>query len=79
MIDVLVKSIAEEKAKHLIAITTSGAGVTAAKIPPPDVFDTFIPWMSHAAVFAGFAVSCALFYKTYLDIKIAKRKLEENE
>jgi hypothetical protein len=76
----IVKSISEEKGKHLTAAGTSGTGlaVSGHAVAADSTIGHILDWMPHAAVLAGFALSCALLYKTYLEIRLAKRELEND-
>ena len=81
MIEIITESIAKEKTKHFAAIGASGTGATVAATSPVEA-DNFLNavlfWLPHSAVLAGFMLSCALLYKTYLEIKLARAALEED-
>jgi hypothetical protein len=82
MIDVILESITREKFRHLIGVTTAGTGTAVATKGSPandGIFEIAIHWLPHAAVFMGFAVSCALFYKTYLEIRRLKAEIAREE
>lgn len=82
MIRIAIESIAREKAKHLTGVGVSGTGATVVATNPIEadtLLNSFLFWMPHVAIIAGFAVSCALFYKTYLEIKLAQAALKDKE
>lgn len=69
MVSVAVQSIVQEKARHGVNATAGIAGVGATTI-------TAVPdWLGIACAVAALMVSCAIFYKTYLDIKLKKIQL----
>jgi hypothetical protein len=49
----------------------TGATVEASTSP----FAPYIGWVGDAAIIVGFLVPCALLYKAYIDIQIAKVQL----
>lgn len=66
-----LRSIAQEKAKHATnAIATSGAVLVA---PEVSTLGMVIEWAPYVV---GLLVSCAILYKTLLDIKLDKLKIE---
>lgn len=78
VLETVKESVLQEKAKHAVGVATSGTGATVAATTPAPASSGLLEmlvWLPHLAVFAGFAVSCALFYKTYIDIKLAKIEL----
>lgn len=83
ILEIAKESIIQEKMRHAVGVATTGTGATVAATSPAPVNDGFlidiISWLPHLAVFAGFAVSCALFYKTYIEIKLAKIQLAKED
>jgi hypothetical protein len=72
-VSIAVESIVREKARHTVnAVVTGTAGTVGAT---GSVIGEMLGWLPHVAVFVGLCVSCALFYKTYLEIKLTKVKL----
>ncbi len=65
---VAIQSIVQEKAKHAPNAVAGVMGVAAA----PD-------WLGLAIGLVSLATACAVFYKTYQDIKINNRKLSEED
>lgn len=64
------KSIAEEKTRHLVNAAATGTAATVTATG--SVTGEIIGWLPTIGVFCGMCVSMALFYKTYLEIKLAK-------
>ena len=73
IVSLAAESIAREKIPHALNVaagaTAATAGVTTGW------FSDIAVWLPLVAVIASLMVSCALFYKTYLQIKIAKLQL----
>lgn len=73
VIAIAAESIAKEKTRHLAnAAATGTAGTIGAT---GTIVGDIVGWLPTVGVVFGICVSCALFYKTYLEIKLAKVKL----
>lgn len=72
-LSIAAQSIASEKQKHLAnAAATGTAGTIGAT---GTLVGDIVGWLPTIGVILGIGVSCALFYKTYLEIKLAKVQL----
>lgn len=69
-VQIAVESIAKEKVRHTINAVATGTAATAGTAT--SIFGDILGWLPHIAVVAGLLASCALFYKTYLEIKLTK-------
>ena len=67
---IAVESIVREKARHATNVLATGTAATAGTAG--SIFGDILGWLPHIAVVAGLLVSCALFYKTYLEIRLAR-------
>lgn len=63
---VVVESVAKEKLKHGANALGTGTAMT---------FSDLLGWLPHVAAVIGILVSCAIFYKTYLEIQLAKIRI----
>jgi hypothetical protein len=66
-------SLAEEKARHLINAVATGTSGTV--VATGSLAGSVMDWLPVIGVVFGMFVSCALFYKTYLEIKLRKIEL----
>ena len=77
LVSIAAESIAREKLPHAInaaaTLSAAAAGATTSW------FGTMLGWMPHVGVFFGLCVSCAIFYKTMLDIRSANLDIKEKE
>ena len=67
---IALESIVREKARHATNAVATGTAATAGTAG--SIFGEILGWLPHVAVLAGLIVSCALFYKTYLEIRLAR-------
>lgn len=74
---VALESIVREKARHAVNAVATGTAATAGTAG--SIFGEILGWLPHVAVIAGLLVSCALFYKTYLEIKLARITLAKED
>jgi predicted MFS family arabinose efflux permease len=72
-VSIAVESIVREKARHVTNAVATGTAATAGATG--SLIGEMLGWLPHVAVVAGLCVSCALFYKTYLEIRLTKVKL----
>lgn len=71
LLRILVESAVKEKERHVINAAATGTVATTG-----GMIDGVMSWLPVVAVFVGLCVSCAIFYKTYLEIRIAHRRLD---
>ena len=82
--EVIGKSIVEEKMKHATGAITAGGGTTIAmKSPIPSLtgdwaVDALI-LLPYFATAAGLALSLLLFYKAYMELKLVKIRIANEE
>ena len=74
---IAAESIAREKTRHLVnGAVTGTAGTMSAT---GTLAGNMMEWLPVVGVVAGICVSCALFYKTYLEIKLARIELAKKD
>ena len=71
---IALESIVREKGPHVVNVIATGTAATAGAAT--SVFGELLGWMPHVAVFFGLLVSCAIFYKTMRDIRLAELDIE---
>ena len=70
---IAAESIAREKTRHLVnGVATGTAGTITAT---GSIAGSVMEWLPVVGVLGGICVSAALFYKTYLEIKLTKIEL----
>ena len=69
-LQIAAESIAKEKVRHTVNAVATGTAATTATAT--SFYGDALGYLPTVAVAAGLLVSCALFYKTYLEIKLTK-------
>jgi hypothetical protein len=70
------QSIAEQKVKHAVAAGTAGAGMMEASADQINLLPGWFP-LGEVVALAGLALTCLMFYKTYLEVttqRLEKKK-----
>ena len=75
VISVAAESIAREKTRHIVNAAATGTSGTV--VATGSVLADVVGWLPTVGVLCGICVSLALFYKTYLEIKLAKIEISE--
>jgi hypothetical protein len=76
IVSIAGQSIAEQKAKHFLNAGAGGVGIAEATIDQVSIIPHWLP-LGEIAALAALAVSCIMFYNTFLDIQFKRLRNEE--
>ena len=77
LLSLAAESIAREKLPHAANAIATGTAATVGTAG--SIMGDMMGWLPQVGVMAGLAVSCMLFYKTYLEIKLARVQLAKED
>lgn len=64
---IVSQSVAEQKVKHVVAAGTSTAGIVEASSDQINLLPGWFP-LGEVVAIAGLALTCLMFYKTWLEV-----------